>query len=85
MITRARQKAIRLGSAVDFRVAPVEALSFAEHTFDAVISSLAFHHFPAPLKEQALVEMHRVLTPGRRVLIVDALRSSHRFFPHPTL
>jgi len=46
MITRARQKATRLGSAVDFRVEPVEVMSFADHTFDVVICSLAFHHFP---------------------------------------
>jgi len=85
MITYARQKATRLGSVADFRVEPVEALSFADHTFDVVISSLAFHHFPAPLKEQALVEIRRVLKPGGRVLIVDALRSSHHFFPHPAL
>ena len=85
MITYARQKATRVGSVVDFRVEPVEALSFADDTFDVVISSLAFHHFPAPLKEQALMEIHRVLKPGGRVLIVDALRSSHHFFPHPAL
>ncbi len=85
MITYARQKATRLESAVDFRVEPVEALSFTDHTFDVVISSLVFHHFPAPLKEQALVEIRRVLKPGGRVLIVDALRSSHHFFPHPAL
>ncbi len=77
MITRARQKATRLGSAVDFRVEPVEVMSFADHTFDVVICSLAFHHFPAPLKEQALAEIRRVLKPGGRVLIVDALRSNH--------
>ena len=85
MITRARQKATRRGSAVDFRVEPVETMSFADHTFDVVICSMAFHHFPAPLKEQALVEIRRVLKPGGRVLIVDALRSSHHFFPHPAL
>ncbi|HEY7356179.1 MAG TPA: methyltransferase domain-containing protein [Ktedonobacterales bacterium] len=76
MIARARQKAGRRGLTVDFRLEPVEALSFADHTFDGVVSSLMYHHLPADLKPQALASIARVLKPGGRVCIVD-------FMPHP--
>lgn len=78
MIARARQKALRHSMTVDFRVEPVEALSFADHSFDVVVSSLVFHHLPHVLKQRGLVEMRRVLKPGGRVLLVDFLRSRFR-------
>ena len=71
MIERARQKAQHKHAAIDFRVESVGALSFADASFDGVISSLAYHHFPAELKQQALVNMARVLKPGGQVCIID--------------
>src|SRR5215831_6198250 len=44
MIARAQHKAHRQGIAVEFRVEPVEALSFPDESLDGVVSSLAFHH-----------------------------------------
>ncbi len=78
MIARARQKAMRRHLTIDFRVEPIEALSFADASFDVVVSSLVFHHLPHTLKQQGLVEIQRVLKPGGRVLLVDFLRSTHR-------
>lgn len=82
MVARARQKARHRQMAIDFRVEPVEALSFADQTFDAVASSLVFHHLPAALKRQGLAEIHRVLKPGGRLLLVDFFGPSHGFLLH---
>jgi ubiquinone/menaquinone biosynthesis C-methylase UbiE len=44
-------------------------LPFADDCFDAVTCSHSFHHYP--LQERVLAEMHRVLRPGGRLLIID--------------
>ena len=71
MIAVARQKAARANLDVDYRVASVEALPFADATFDVVLSSLMMHHLPEEMKPRALAEIRRVLKPGGRLLIVD--------------
>jgi ubiquinone/menaquinone biosynthesis C-methylase UbiE len=71
MIAVARQKAARANLDIDYRVASVEALPFADATFDVVISSLMMHHLPDDLKPRTLAEIRRVLKPGGRLLIVD--------------
>jgi len=85
MVARARHKARRQHMAIDFRVEPVEKLSFANQTFDAVVSSLVFHHLPDTLKLQGLAEIHRVLKPGGRLLLVDFLGPTHSFLLHSNL
>lgn len=85
MVARARHKARRRHMTIDFRVEPVEKLSFADKTFDVVVSSLVFHHLPDGLKPQALAEIHRVLKPGGRLLLVDLLGPTHGFLLHSHL
>ncbi len=78
MIAVARAKATRAEVTVDFRVEPIEALTYPDDTFDIVLSSLMMHHLPDDLKRQGLVEIARVLKPGGRLLIVDVKRPSSR-------
>jgi ubiquinone/menaquinone biosynthesis C-methylase UbiE len=78
MIAVARQKAARANLDVDFRVAAVEALPFADATFDVVLSSLMMHHLPEDLKPPALAEIRRVLKPGGRLLVVDFTKPTSR-------
>ncbi len=71
MIAVARQKAARAGLDVDYRVAAVETMPFADATFDVVMSSLMMHHLPEDLKPRALAEIRRVLKPSGRLVVVD--------------
>lgn len=49
-----------------------ERLPFASGSFDFVTCANSFHHYPR--QERAVVEMHRVLRPGGRLLIIDGYR-----------
>ena len=69
MIAVARKK--RAASICRFEVMAAEALSFDDSSFDAVVSSLFFHHVPMDLKESALTEAYRVLKPGGKLVIAD--------------
>jgi len=49
-----------------------ERLPFADNSFDAITCTHSFHHYPR--QEQVVAEMHRVLRPGGRLLIIDGDR-----------
>jgi ubiquinone/menaquinone biosynthesis C-methylase UbiE len=71
MIAYAQKKASKQGLTIDFRLEPVEAMSFPDQTFDRALSSLMYHHLPGDLKRLALESLARVLKPGGRLVIVD--------------
>jgi SAM-dependent methyltransferase len=52
-----------------FTEGDAEAMSFADASFDAVISSFGVHHVPRP--ERALTEAFRVLRPGGRLVFAN--------------
>jgi ubiquinone/menaquinone biosynthesis C-methylase UbiE len=54
---------------VDFREGDAAALPFAADVFDLIVCRAAFKNFSDPVG--ALREMHRVLRPGGRALIID--------------
>lgn len=54
-----------------FVVADVSKLPFAPQRFDAVVSLHTIHHLPAEQHPQAYGELHRVLAPGRRAVVVN--------------
>jgi len=74
MIKVAQDKAYAQKREVIFQTEAIEAMSFPNNTFDVVLSSAMFHHLPSDLKGQGLAEIYRVLKPGGRLLIVDAMR-----------
>ena len=51
-----------------------ERLPFAEGSFDFVTCANSFHHYPH--QDRAVAEMHRVLKPGGRLMIVDGYRDA---------
>jgi ubiquinone/menaquinone biosynthesis C-methylase UbiE len=81
MIETARKKAAKSAPGIDFQVAPIEKLPFADAEFDVVLSSLMLHHLPDDLKEQGLAEVRRVLKPTGRLIAVDILGFPGPFGP----
>jgi ubiquinone/menaquinone biosynthesis C-methylase UbiE len=51
-----------------------ERLPFAAGSFDVVTCANSFHHYPH--QERAVAEMHRVLRPGGRLLLIDGYRDA---------
>lgn len=71
MLARAEKKAGKAGFEVIFKIGAAQALPFADGQFDAVLSTLMFHHLPRKARAQCAGEIRRVLKPGGRALVVD--------------
>jgi ubiquinone/menaquinone biosynthesis C-methylase UbiE len=71
MLARAERKARKAGATVLFKRAAAQALPFPDAQFDAVFSTMMFHHLPREGREECAGEMRRVMKPGGRVLVVD--------------
>jgi ubiquinone/menaquinone biosynthesis C-methylase UbiE len=65
----ARRNAAEAQVEVDFRRGNASGMPFQRESFDFVLCRAAFKNFSQPLA--ALREMHRVLKPGGRALIID--------------
>ncbi len=65
----AKENAARAGVPVEFREGNASAMPFAADWFDFLVCRAAFKNFSDPVG--ALKEMHRVLRPGGKGLIVD--------------
>ena len=71
MIGVAKKNALKEVSRAEFRLAVIENLPFEDNRFDCVLSSAMLHHLPPDLKVKGLSEVHRVLKPGGRLVLVD--------------
>jgi ubiquinone/menaquinone biosynthesis C-methylase UbiE len=74
MLDLARRAALDLGVAVDLHEGDAEHLPFADASFDTVVCALGLCTIPDPAA--AVREMHRVLVPGGRLLLLDHVRST---------
>ncbi len=60
-----------------FRTADAEGLDFPDNTFDIVYSHGVLHHTPDTVR--AVQEVHRVLKPGGRAIVMLYHRSSYNY------
>lgn len=71
MLVQARKK-IRTKK-LDIKLINVGAdqLKFRARTFDYVISTLVFHHLPTEIKQQALIDIAKMLKPEGKFILID--------------
>jgi SAM-dependent methyltransferase len=76
-IELARKRFTTSGLQGDFRVADAENLELPDETFDIVYSHGVLHHTPDT--EAAVREIHRVLKPGGRAIVMLYHRDSYNY------
>lgn len=77
MLEQAQRKRQRKQIAVDLAQMDVQALDYADNSFDTVIASFVFCSVPKP--RRGLKELYRVCKPGGQVLLLEHVLSSNRF------
>lgn len=75
MLAQARERARRLGAAVDLCLGDVQALDFPDHSFDDVVATCVFCSVPDPLL--GLRELARVVRPGGTIHLLEHVRPTH--------
>jgi len=69
MVAVASENLKRKGIAARLRQGNVEALPYENDTFDCIVNTMAFSGYPDG--HRAMSELHRVLKPGGRLVIID--------------
>lgn len=77
MVERARPRAAAYNGFLDVQVMDVQAIQFADATFDTVVTACTFCSVPDPVR--GLRELYRCLKPGGHLLMFEHVRS--RFGP----
>jgi ubiquinone/menaquinone biosynthesis C-methylase UbiE len=70
MVSMAKDKLKRLEIAASLQVASVDALPYADASFDTILCTMAFSGYPDG--KLALSEMNRVLSSDGRLVLIDA-------------
>lgn len=79
MLDYARQRVAECGATnVAFHVGDLDRLPIADQTCDLAIACLVLHHVTEPAR--ALAEMHRVLRPGGRILVIEQQAHENQAF-----
>lgn len=76
MLGIARERAASLSREVSLHEGDAQALPFADASFDTVVCTLGLCGVPD--EHEAIAEMHRVLRPGGKLLLLDHVGSHHR-------
>jgi phosphatidylethanolamine/phosphatidyl-N-methylethanolamine N-methyltransferase len=74
MLERARKRATALGLQADLLLGDVQALEFADASFDDAVATYLFCSVPDPVL--GLRELARVVRPGGRIILLEHMRSS---------
>jgi len=75
MLERAHQRAALLGDPIELRQMDVQAMEFADGSFDAAVATCVFCSVPDPV--QGFREVKRVVKPGSRVFLMEHMRHSN--------
>ena len=67
----ARRKAVEYGAEIDFSEGFSTAMPYEDEYFDAVATSLFFHHLTPGNKRKTLLEIRRVLKNGGKLYVAD--------------
>jgi ubiquinone/menaquinone biosynthesis C-methylase UbiE len=59
-----------MGNYAELNVADSESLPWGDNSFDIIVCTLSFHHYPNP--EKSLNEMKRVLSKNGHIIIAEA-------------
>ena len=78
VLASARSKAGRAAAEISFDQGMSTALPYADASFDAVLSTLFFHHLSDADKRRTATEVARVLRPGGRLIVADLGRPQDR-------
>jgi ubiquinone/menaquinone biosynthesis C-methylase UbiE len=76
ILARARAKAAAEGREIVFDEGFSSRLPYEDQSFDAVVSTLFFHHLAPEVKRQTAAELARVLRPGGALHVADWGRPS---------
>lgn len=69
MVATAQKNLASKGIQAELRQGDVEALPYEDNAFDTVVNTMAFTGYPDAHK--AMAELHRVLKPGGKLVLVD--------------
>ncbi len=75
MLSRARIRAQRLGASIELRQMDATSLTFPSASFDTAVSTFLFCVLPNEVQPHALAEVHRVLKPGGRLVLLEYVYS----------
>ena len=68
-VTMLQEKLEKAGVTANIQQGNVEALPYEDGYFDSIVNTMAFTAYPD--SEKAMSEMHRVLKPGGKLVMVD--------------
>lgn len=71
MIELSRRKAEQAKEDVTFQLGSIDDIPFPENYFDAVLCSFMIFHMSETTRRQGIAEIHRVLKPQGRLLVLD--------------
>jgi ubiquinone/menaquinone biosynthesis C-methylase UbiE len=71
MIEASQRKAARANQDISFQLGSMDDIPFPENQFDVVLCSFMIFHMSENTRRKGIAEIHRVLKPGGRLLVLD--------------
>jgi ubiquinone/menaquinone biosynthesis C-methylase UbiE len=71
MIEASKRKAAEAQEEITFQEGSIDKIPFTESTFDVVMCSFMIFHMSEETRQKGIAEIHRVLKPGGRLMILD--------------